>query len=308
LGVKYTRETPELIVIGSASRDLAPDDRRGWRLGGGVSYGSLTAARLGVRTAAIIGVDAPASRAVELDLLRQAGVSLELVELERAPVFDNVETPTGRVQDCLEPGQPLPADRVPAEWRDGPAWLLAPVAGELEDEWAAIPPPTAVIALGWQGLLRDLEAGRQVRRKQPRASPLLDRADIVGVGAEDLDVDVDLADLLRLLPPAATLLLTRGERGGLVTTSDPGGPVTRRFYPAVPARRVLDPTGAGDVLLAALVATRLDPRLADLRRNGADLRFAASAASLVVEQHGLAGVPDLRAVVERMRSSVESGG
>ena len=34
-----------------------PDDPRGWRLGGGVTYAALTTARLGLRTAAYIGVD-----------------------------------------------------------------------------------------------------------------------------------------------------------------------------------------------------------------------------------------------------------
>ncbi len=32
---------PEVVVVGSASRDLVRDDPRGWRLGGGVSYAAL---------------------------------------------------------------------------------------------------------------------------------------------------------------------------------------------------------------------------------------------------------------------------
>ena len=40
---------PEIIILGAACRDVAPDDPRGWRLGGGVSYAALATARLGLR-------------------------------------------------------------------------------------------------------------------------------------------------------------------------------------------------------------------------------------------------------------------
>ena len=61
----------EIVHVGSASRDLTTDDPRGWRLGGGATYAALTTARLGLRTAAILGVDPAASTARELDLLRE---------------------------------------------------------------------------------------------------------------------------------------------------------------------------------------------------------------------------------------------
>ena len=97
----------EVLHVGSASRDLTPDDPRGWRLGGGVTYAALTTARLGLRTAAVIGVDdAGAPRAHELDLLADAGVDLLLARLPEAPVFDNRETPAGRVQVCHAVGRP----------------------------------------------------------------------------------------------------------------------------------------------------------------------------------------------------------
>src|SRR4051794_36337976 len=87
---------PRIVVVGAAARDEAPNDPRGWRLGGGVSYSALTTARLGIPTAAIVGVDAQAARAGELDLLRLAGVDVRLVPLEHGPVFVNIERPQGR--------------------------------------------------------------------------------------------------------------------------------------------------------------------------------------------------------------------
>ena len=69
---------PSVLIVGAASRDLAADDPRGWRLGGGVSYGGLTLARLGLRVRAVVGADAEAARAWELDLLREAGAAVHV--------------------------------------------------------------------------------------------------------------------------------------------------------------------------------------------------------------------------------------
>ncbi|MDQ3938107.1 MAG: hypothetical protein M3253_05440, partial [Chloroflexota bacterium] len=67
-------DNPSLLVIGAATRDVDADDPRGWRLGGGVTYGALTVARLGLAVRALIGVDDEASLAAELELLARSGV------------------------------------------------------------------------------------------------------------------------------------------------------------------------------------------------------------------------------------------
>ncbi|HEY8987662.1 MAG TPA: hypothetical protein VIM39_01500, partial [Candidatus Limnocylindrales bacterium] len=153
---------PSVVVVGAAARDLAEDDPRGWRLGGGVSYSALTTARLGLPTGAIVGVDEEASTASELDLLREAGVDVRLVPLEHGPVFVNIERAEGRLQLCENHSDPLPVDAVPAAWRAAPGWILAPVAAELPPDWAGVPADDAFVAVGWQGLLRELVAGEAV--------------------------------------------------------------------------------------------------------------------------------------------------
>ena len=63
----------------------------------------------------------------------------------------------------------------------------------------------------------------------------------------------------------------------------------------------MDPTGAGDVFLAALAAARIEPRLVGGRiGQGFDLLLAAAAASLVLEGPGMFGVPPRDAVRQRM--------
>src|ERR1035437_9365496 len=80
----------DVVVVGAASRDLAQDDPRGWRPGGAATYCSLAAARLGLRVGCLLGVDGEATDAAELDLLREAGVDLRLVRLDRGPIFENL--------------------------------------------------------------------------------------------------------------------------------------------------------------------------------------------------------------------------
>ena len=295
------RIAPEVIHVGAACRDVAPDDPRGWRLGGGVTYSALTTARLGLRTVAVVGVDELARTAHELDLLREAGVDLMLVPLAEGPIFHNVETPGGRVQTCVAAGRPVPVPPLPESWLGARAWSIAPVAAEIHDDWITAIPGGAYVGLAWQGFLRTLVTGERVTRRPPAASRLLARADLVGVSHHDLDPSTPLADLFPLLRPGGRLLVTQGHEGGLLVNLGPDRrPASELRYRATRSDREVDPTGAGDVFLAALVSSAIRRALAGRAHGRPDLAFAAAAGSLVVEGPGLTGVPDRAAVLVRM--------
>jgi sugar/nucleoside kinase (ribokinase family) len=295
------RPLVEVVHVGSAARDIAPDDPRGWRLGGGVTYAALTTARLGLRTAAVVGVDAEAATASELDALRAVGVDLAIVPLGEGPVFHNVETADGRMQTVVHAGVPLDPFPLPDSWHAAAAWSLTPVAGELDDHWVAAIGTDAVVAVGWQGMLRRLTAGERVTQVPPTERAVLRRADLVGVSHHDVHARTDLASLAAYLHPGARLLVTQGHRGGLLVTIGDDGPTEALRYLPTRTDREVDPTGAGDTFLAALLAATVRPSVIGPRRSriGSDLRFAAAAGSLAVEGTGLAGVPDLAAVRNR---------
>ncbi len=299
---------PSVVVVGSAARDLVDDDPRGWRLGGGVSYSALTTARLGLRTGALVGVDEVASGAAEIELLRESGVDVRLVPLGHGPVFVNIERPGGRLQLCEDWSDAVPVDAVPADWREAPGWILAPVAAELPAAWARLPSDGAFVAVGWQGLLRELVPGEPTHHVPPHPDDIIARADLVGLSRDDIERDVELVDLYRLLRPGASLAVTHGDQGGLIVHGAHGSDMTElelRHYPAVPSHDPVDATGAGDVFLAALAAARIEPRLVGGRiRQGFDLLLAAAAASLVLEGPGMLGVPDRDAVRARMRETL----
>jgi sugar/nucleoside kinase (ribokinase family) len=297
-------------VVGSASRDVAAADPRGWRLGGAVTYAGLALARLGLGPRILMGVDPEAAAAEELELLRRAGADLRLVPLARGPVFDNRAVGGLREQHCLEPGDPLAVAALPGAWRGVGDWLLVPVARELGDAWAEVPGASARVAVGWQGLLRGLPRGGPVERRPPGASPLLGRADLVVVSRLDLDPETRIEDLGAFLRRGATLVVTDGEAGGEVWRVDGGRARAAVHYEAIAARDLVDGTGAGDTFLAGLVAARMGHPLAAVEPHGedsppgADLRFAAAIGSLTVEGLGVRGVPRLAAVEERLRASL----
>ena len=297
---------PEVVIVGAACRDVAGDDHRGWRLGGGVSYSALTTARLGLRTAALVGADEAASTAAELDLLREAGVDIRVVPLAQGPVFVNIERPEGRLQLCRERSDPLPVLAVPEPWLSAPGWILAPVAAELPPAWAEVPSREATVAVGWQGLIRELVPGEPVRHLRPEPTDIVGRADLVGISRDDLDRAVPLTDLYACVRAGATLVLTQGDQGGIVADGvGADGSLHLRHYPAVRSHATVDPTGAGDVFLAALAAARIQPRLVGGRiGQGFDLLLAAAAASLVLEGPGLHGVPSREAVRRRMAEGI----
>ncbi len=295
------RRRPTVLVVGAASRDLDQTDARGWRLGGGVTYGSMAAVRLrAAEVRALIGVDAEAAHAAELDVLRGAGVSVALAPIARGPVFDNQSTAAGRRQVAHEVSDRIAVDALPAGWRAPDAAILAPVAGELADDWAGLFDVECLVGLGWQGLLRRLEPGQSVEGLPLRPQPLTARADFAVVSAEDIVAGG--AALSQVLGrPGQRVLVTHGPRPALLVTRRVDG-CSLRLLPVKASGTVVDETGAGDVLLASWAVS-----LAALRRAGSATgerggpeRVAIAAAGLKVEAASLLEMAGLREICERI--------
>jgi sugar/nucleoside kinase (ribokinase family) len=285
----------DLVVIGAASRDVAGDDLRGWRLGGAATYCSLAAARLGLRVGCLLGVDQKALDEAdgEIEMLALADVRLSLVPLGQGPVFENIERDGHRRQRWLSKSDQIMVGALPDEWRSAPAWLLAPVAAELGEEWAAAIPAGSAIGLSWQGLLREFGDDGWVKRAQPQRSALLEAAGLVVASVHDLAGNAEFARL-RTLAANAAIVLTAGDGGGVALQC---GRLLR--YRAAPAERVVDATGAGDVFLAALMTAWI---LTGDLATPETLRFAAAAGSCAVEGIGLSGVPTRSLVAARLRA------
>lgn len=292
-------QAPDVVVVGSATRDLSDEDPRGWMLGGGVTFGALALARLGLRTGVVLGLDAQAATASELDLIRDAGAEIVEVPLANGPIFTNVETLAGRIQTCGSLSDPVPIDALPDGWERAPAFVFAPIASEIPDEWVDVPSASACVAFAWQGILRNLAPGERVTPKAPGPSPFLERADIMAFSRHDVPSDLSLRDIGAWVGEECDVLLTAGLVGGLLLRMHGGRIVHARAYPSVPSFREIDPTGAGDTMLAGLVAARLVAG-DEGRRLGRDLYTGAAASSLLVEGPGMNSVPTFAQLLARI--------
>jgi sugar/nucleoside kinase (ribokinase family) len=249
-----------------------------------VTYAAIAAANLGVRVMALVGVDAASESARELDTLRAAGVETRTFRLQNAPIFDNRHTAAGRVQYALGASDRLPATALPEEWRSADGALLGPVAGELDDDWAAAFSSTSFVGLAAQGLARRLTPGAAVERVPLPMGRLVDRADAVLISAED--VIGNPTDLAPLIANQKRLVVSHGERGALLLQRDLR--TVGRFLPPTPRRAAVDTVGAGDTFLGAWLAARL---LLGATYEWRPLLVASVMASLSVERTKLEDFP-----------------
>ncbi len=179
--------------------------------------------------------------------------------------------------------------------------MFAPIASELPDEWADVPRADASVAFGWQGILRHLTAGERVIPASPDHRRFLERSDIVAVSRHDIPSDwICAGSGLAGASLEADLLLTAGLLGGMLIHFVDGQITRARAYPSVPSVAEVDPAGAGDTMLAGLVAARIVAAQAgeDL---GRDLRLGATASSLLVEGPGMNSVPTFAQMFMRLK-------
>lgn len=284
-------ETPHLLLIGHATRDLLPDG--GWRLGGTVTYAATTAARLGLRVAMVTsGPDDLAAALAEA----LPDVPLAMVPAHEATTFENVyEAGGARRQYLRGRAEPLGMADVPAEWRGARLVMLAPLAREVDVALAGSF-PAALVAATPQGWLRRWDANDHVfAGPLERADELLPHLGALILSRDDLlppsgmppragapaiaaEADAIIVSWARSVPLIA---VTRGAAGALLYARG----MEPKMYSGYPAREV-DPTGAGDVFAAALLVA-----LAEGRTPGVAVDFANRVAAVSVEREGLASAP-----------------
>jgi sugar/nucleoside kinase (ribokinase family) len=119
----------------------------------------------------------------------------------------------------------------------------------------------------------------------------------VGVSRHDLPHGLRLRDISSWLGDRCELLLTAGPVGGLLLELVRGRLVGGRRYPGIPPREDVDPTGAGDTILAGVLSARIAGSRSVTA--GRDLHLGALAATLLVERAGLDAVPTLAEIRAR---------
>jgi sugar/nucleoside kinase (ribokinase family) len=272
---------PRLLSVGHVCHDRAPG---GDVVGGSVTYGSLTARRLGWEVAILssAGPDFEPERELPgVPMLLQPSAATTRFVNEYAPDGTRRQTLTARADD-------IRFDALPEQWRSPDALLLGPLAGELKGVGATAFTADCVGAIA-QGYVRAFDAeGRVSAKAWERPERDLLGVHVLFLSQHDLpDADARARELLSLVPLVA---LTRGWRG-LTLLSREGV----HDVPSLP-RPEKDPTGAGDVFAAAF--------LVRYQETGDPLEaaaFAACAASCAVEGIGTTSLGDRAEVIRRMQ-------
>jgi sugar/nucleoside kinase (ribokinase family) len=273
---------PDFVAVGHVTLDRF---NTVLRPGGSALYAAVTAHRLGLSAGILTshGDDFP------LEIIPP---QIEVITVPSASTttFTHVVSPgRGRALVSTQAAAPLRPDAIPEDWRETRLALLAPVLGEVDEDFATAF-PDATIAADAQGWLRARSVdGAVTPAAWRRADPVLKRTQALFLSDEDVAGAVGEAiEWFQRLPVG---VLTLGRRGALLFVN--GERYEIRPHPA----REVDATGAGDVFAAAFVV--------EYERHGDPWEAAAAgacAAALSVEGEAFSTVP----TAERLKAALDT--
>lgn len=262
-------EPVDYLLIGHVTQDVVPT---GFALGGTVSYSSLTALAFGKKVGIVTSCRS------DLHLPELAGVSVIRKESEFNTTFENVNTPSGRVQHIRAVAERISLNDIPAAWRNAALVHLGPVAAELDDSLSSSF-PNSLVGITPQGYMRGWDESGLVKFVPwANATTVLKHAGVVVLSIEDVHGNEEV--IQNWVSSVPVLVVTEGAKGARVYWN---GDV-RYFRP--PHEEELDPVGAGDIF-----ATSFFIRYHDTHDPWEAARVATLIAARSVTRRTLAGVP-----------------
>jgi len=279
----------DILILGHITKDLLDEaPGSGYRIGGTVSFASITALRLG-RQPTILTRAAPDTDLSELPV----GIRRHLLPSPTTTTFANIYTENGRIQYCYTPAAPIRADDIPETLRQPRAVLLGPLVNELGPDVAELFGGRTLVAAVPQGWLRRWdETGRIYAKPWENAAEILRHLDVLVLSHEDIEFDLGRLD--SFLEHVPLVILTQDRRGCTIYARQCSGEITATPVAPRPAQQI-DPTGAGDIFTAAFVV-----RYQETGNAVEAARFANVTASFGIEGMGVAGIPGRAQVMKYM--------
>lgn len=277
---------PDYLLIGHMTADLTPNGRIP---GGTVSYAVQTAAAFGLR----VGLLTSAATGDELLDSLKSYAEIESIPAQETTTFENIYSSAGRVQYVRGVAAPISAAELPVRFAAAPLVHLAPIAGEIDPQ-IAHSFKDATVLLTLQGWLRRWDGDGRVHFKRWYDPDVLKSINIVVFSEEDIVESPQLEQ--EFAGSVEHLFVTRAEKGG---TYYHNGVPTDYTTPQV---ELVNPTGAGDVFAAALLASlpALDHDL------NAAIRVAARLGATAVTRFALEGSPTRYEVEAAVAEAVRS--
>jgi sugar/nucleoside kinase (ribokinase family) len=244
-------------VVGSVTIDRTSlAGRTLHKIGGVATYAGLTYRRHAVPTRVICNV-AEAEDAI-LSLLIRDGIQVHNGRTAHTTRFVNRVQPDGRSQATPSLADPIDRHSITAVLKSVNCVHLGPLHPADIDPLAFdhLTDSCALVVLDVQGLVRRIDHGRIVPAVSEHLAAAFRAADIVKADEEELQLILAayggniaaLMDRFRI----AEWVVTGGPQGGCIHVR--GG--RRHLYEPSPVASLVDPTGAGDVFLAAYTAAR----------------------------------------------------
>ncbi len=281
---------PDYLLIGHMTADLTPNGRLP---GGTVSYATRTAAAFGLRVALL--TSAAVTDGAPDPLLESLTPYAEIVNIpaQATTTFENIYQPTGRIQYVRGVAAPITPADLPSEFLGAPLVHIAPIADEIDPQIAhSFRDSTVLLTL--QGWLRRWDADGRVHFKRWYDPDVLKSINIVVFSEEDIVESPQLEQ--EFAGSVEHLIVTRAEKGG---TYYHNGQPTDYTTPQV---ELVNPTGAGDVFAASLLASL--PAL-NYDMNSA-IRVAARLGAISVTRWLLDGAPTCDEVQTALKEAVSS--
>jgi len=266
-----------LVAVGHVTNDRLAHGRSP---GGSALYAGLVAAKLGASVRIVTSFGADFTGAA---LLSRAAIEVDATRSEQTTTFQEIAIGEKRSWRALSKASQL---RGPVP--QGDVLFACPVLAEV-DPSCLRSPPAKIVAAGLQGWLRILGPDGLVEPREPPELGFLRGCKAVFCSDEDLAQNAPRV-LPMLLGIAEMVVLTEGSRGALLYL----GQKPHRVH-ALPTKRVLDPTGAGDAFAASFLLA-----LASGMSSFDAAVVGACASSIVIEGYGPEGIDRLTALEERL--------
>ena len=234
MGIDDSLPPLDFLAIGHICRDIVTG---GYATGGAAAYTTSVATMLGCRSGIVTSASPETEWAGDL-----SGIVVHRVDSQATTVFENIYTPTGRIQKIHSVAGKLSAAEVPELWSRTPLVFLGPIANEVDPGLIGLF-SNSVVGVGPQGWMRNWDdEGHVFRVMWESAAEVLPLTAVTFMSTEDLP-DKSLIDAYTRL--SRLLVLTDGSNGCKVYHHD-----EVRSFPA-PVVREVDTTGAGDIFAAA---------------------------------------------------------
>jgi sugar/nucleoside kinase (ribokinase family) len=278
----YHIEPVDYLVIGHVTQDVTPN---GLSLGGTASYAARTARALGLKVG-IVTAHADGLLLPELE-----GIEISTRSNSHTSTFENIQTPTGRIQFLHHKASDLDISNIPEIWRKTPIVHLGPVCQEVDPNLVKSF-PESFVGLTPQGWFRAWDMNGKVRFTEwPESSFVLGNASAAVFSIEDVKGNETIVE--DMVSSIRILVVTEGAAGARLYWNGE----LRRFLP--PKVVEIDPVGAGDIF-----ATSFFYRLNVTQDPVESVRFATLIAANSVTRRGLEGVPTPEEVQEYLFDKV----